>query len=139
MKANDFVALALKSPLYAIMGDTMLLTVTGRRTGRKISLPVNYYSEGDSLWIVTSRDRTWWRNLAQGSDVEVHLRGQDFKGFGEAIVDEAVVAAKLKTYLRRLPSSARYLDIQVQDGIPNCDDLERAAGERLFVRICISS
>ncbi len=93
MKANDFVVLALKSPLHAIMGETMLITVAGRKTGRKITVPVNYYKEGDDLWVLTSRDRTWWRNVRGGAPVEVRLHGHDFQGVGEAILDEPMVAA----------------------------------------------
>jgi hypothetical protein len=89
MKANDFVAFALKSPLHVMMGDTMLLTVTGRKTGRKISVPVSSYRDGNALWVISSRDRTWWRNLAQGGEVEVRLHGCDLKGYGEVILDWA--------------------------------------------------
>ena len=74
MKANDFVVLALRSPFHVLRGETMLLTVTGRKTGRKITLPVNYDRDGDDLWILSSRDRTWWRNLLHGGAVEVRLR-----------------------------------------------------------------
>ena len=137
MKANDIVALALKSPLYPIMGDTMLLTVTGRKTGRKIAVPVNYYRDGNSLWVVSSRDRNWWRNLLQGAEVGVHLRGQDLRGVGEVMLDEADVAAQMGEYARRLPASARYLGLRIENGTPNCDDIARLSKERLFIRICL--
>lgn len=137
MKANDIVALALKSPLYPIMGDTMLLTVTGRKTGRKIAVPVNYYRDGNSLWVISSRDRNWWRNLAQGGEVDVRLRGQDLRGVGEVMLDEADVATQMGEYVRRLPASARYLGLRIENGIPNCDDIARLSKERLFIRICL--
>ena len=137
MKANDIVALALKSPLYPIMGDTMLLTVTGRKTGRKIAVPVNYYRDGNSLWVISSRDRNWWRNLLQGGEVGVRLRGQDLRGVGEVMLDEADVATQMGEYVRRLPASARYLGLRIENGTPNCDDIARLSKERLFIRICL--
>ena len=137
MNANDFVVLALRSPLHVIMGETMLITVTGRRTGRKITLPVNYVQEGDDLWVVTSRDRTWWRNLRGGAPVEVRLHGRDFQGAGEAILDEPGVAAQLAQYVTHLPSSARYFGLRMENGVPNCEDLARLSKERLFVHICL--
>jgi len=137
MKANDFVVLALRSPLHAIMGDLMLITLNGRKTGRRITLPVNYYLDGDSLWIISSRSRTWWRNLTQGAQVNVRLHGRDLEGFGEVILDEKAVANRMMDYVCRLPASARHLGLRVENGVPNSEDIARAARERLFVRICV--
>ncbi len=137
MKANDFVVFALRSPLHALMGPTMLVTVTGRKTGRKITVPVNYYQDGSDLWIVSSRNRTWWRNLLNGGEVEVRLRGQDRNGIAEVLQDEPAVAAQLAQYVQRLPASARYMGVRVENGEPNCDDLTRISKERLIVHICL--
>ncbi|MFL7868219.1 MAG: nitroreductase/quinone reductase family protein, partial [Anaerolineales bacterium] len=71
MTGNDFVKFFLRTPLYVFMGDTMLITVTGRKTGKKYTTPVGFYRDGDSLWIISSRDRTWWRNLQGGAQVEL--------------------------------------------------------------------
>ena len=137
MKANDFVVFALKSPLYVFMGDSMLLTLTGRKTGRKISVPVNYYQDGDSLWVLSTRERTWWRNLAHGGEVGVRLHGHDYRASGEVILDEQAVSARLAQYVKRLPLSARAIGVRVENGAPNSDDIASVAKERLFVRICL--
>ena len=137
MKSNDFVVFALKSPLHVMMGNTVLLTVTGRKTGRKIAVPVNYYRDGNTLWIISSRDRTWWRNLLNGGEVDLRLHGHDLRGFAEAILDEKDVAAQLDQYVRHNPVAARYMGVRVENGVPNCDDVARLAKERLFVRICV--
>lgn len=64
MNGNDFMAWVLRSPLHGILSKgMMLITVTGRKTGKKYTLPVEYFEADGFLWIVTSRDRTWWRNL----------------------------------------------------------------------------
>lgn len=57
MSANDFVSLVLRSRLHSLMGNTMLITVRGRKTGKPITTPVNYVRAGTALWILTSRDR----------------------------------------------------------------------------------
>ena len=137
MKRNDFVALALKSPLHVMLGNTVLLTVTGRKSGRKIAVPVNYYREGNTMWILSRRDRTWWRNLLQGGQVALRLHGRDLRGLAETVLDEADVAAQLGEYIRHLPISARSIGVRVEGGIPNSDDLCRLAKERLFVKICL--
>lgn len=63
MTGNDFVKFFLRTPLHVFMGDLMIITVTGRKTGKKYSTPVGFYREHGILWVLTSRNRTWWRNL----------------------------------------------------------------------------
>jgi deazaflavin-dependent oxidoreductase (nitroreductase family) len=139
MKGNDFVQLVLRSPFYSVLGDTMLISVTGRKTGRNISLPVNFYRQGNTLWVISSRERSWWRNLLACPDVLLHLRGQDYVGSSQVILDEASVAAQLAEYVRRMPMSARALGVRMQGGTPDPEDLARLARQRLFVKICIEA
>jgi deazaflavin-dependent oxidoreductase (nitroreductase family) len=71
MTRNDFVTFILRTPLHVFLGNTMLITVTGRKTGQKYSTPVGFYREGDTLWVISSRDRTWWRNVKNGANVSL--------------------------------------------------------------------
>ena len=137
MKANDFVVALLRSPLHVLMGDTVLLTVRGCRTGRLFTVPVNYYRDGNELWIVSTRKRTWWRNLKGGAEVSLRLRGRDWRGMADVILDRQAVALRICEYVRRLPLSARSLGVGIQDGAPVPDDTNRAAEKRLFVRVRI--
>ncbi len=137
MNGNDFVKLVLQSPLHVFMGNTMLITVTGRKTGREITLPVNYYRDLDALWVLTSRSRTWWRNLQHGAQVSLHLNGRDLDGFAETVLDEKAVAARIGEYVCHLPMSAKPLGVRIQNGVANCEDMTHLARERLFVKICL--
>jgi deazaflavin-dependent oxidoreductase (nitroreductase family) len=135
MNGNDFVKFFLCTPLYVFMGNTMLITVTGRKTGKKYTTPVGFFRNGDSLWVITSRDRTWWRNLKGGAEVELHIRGKDVQAFAEAILDEETVATQIMEYVRQIPMSARALGVRVENGEPHPEDAARLAKERLFVKI----
>lgn len=140
MTGNDFVKFFLRTPLYVFMGDTMLITVTGRKTGKEYTTPVGFYRDGDFLWILTSRDRTWWRNVIDSADVEMRVRGKDVKGLAEAILDEEAVAAQVMEYVRRIPMSARALGVRLREnGEPHPGDAARLAQERLFVKIQVKS
>ena len=139
MNGNDIVRVVLRSPLHVFMGDTMLITVTGRKTGRRISLPVNFYRDGLNLWVISSRNRTWWRNLVHGAVVTILVHGRQFSGYGDAILDQETVAACLGDHVRHVPTFARYLGLRMENGVPNCDDVERFARERLFVRVCLET
>jgi deazaflavin-dependent oxidoreductase (nitroreductase family) len=135
MTGNDFVKFFLRTPLYVLMGDTMLITVTGRKTGKKYSTPVGFYRDGDTLWVLSSRDRTWWRNVADGAEVEIRIRGKDVNGIAEAILDEEAVAAQVIEYVRHIPMAAKGLGIHMENGEPHPEDMVRLAKERLFVKI----
>jgi len=92
MKANDFVKLILRSPLHGLVGNTMLITVAGRKSGKSITAPVNYCRNGNTLWVLSTRTRKWWRNITPGSRVQVRLHGRDLSGTAEVLLDESAVA-----------------------------------------------
>lgn len=138
MTGNDFVAFFLRTPLHVFLGDTMLITVTGRKTGNRYSTPVGFYREGDCLWVLTSRDRTWWRNLKDGAPVTLLLKGKNVDAFAEPELDEKAVERRLLDYVRHIPLAARSMGMRVENKIPNVEDIVRVAKERLFVKIKLS-
>lgn len=107
-----FMKVILRSPFHGwLSGDVVLITVTGRKSGRKYTTPVNYLRQGDVLRIVSWRNRTWWRNLRGGSPVTLRLQGQDVKGWGTVVEDDPGVAAGLSAHLRQAPHYARYYGV----------------------------
>jgi deazaflavin-dependent oxidoreductase (nitroreductase family) len=137
VKPNDFVRWMLKSPFQGLLPNTMLITVTGRRTGRQITTPVSYSREGQVLWIVSSRSRTWWRNILQTPKVRLRLQGRELDGSAEVVSDEAAVEERLRACIRQVPAAARGLRLYLTDGAPDPHDLARLAKERLFVAVCL--
>jgi deazaflavin-dependent oxidoreductase (nitroreductase family) len=136
MQGNDFVKILLNSPLQGLMGgNLMLITVIGRKSGRTITTPVNYYRDGNILWVISKRDRKWWRNLRGRADVVLRLQGRNIQACAEAITDEQVIGAQIGEYLRHLPMSAAPMSVRLQNGIANCEDTARLAKERVFVKI----
>ena len=135
MTGNDFVKFFLRSPLHVFMGNTMLITVTGCKTGRRYSTPVGFYRKGRCLWVITSRDRTWWRNVRNGARVSLLLKGKTIQAFAETELDQKAVEVNLLDYIRHVPMAARSLGIRLENKVPNKDDIARVAKDRLFVKI----
>jgi deazaflavin-dependent oxidoreductase (nitroreductase family) len=135
MTGNDFVTFFLRTPLHVFMGNTMLITVTGCKTGRKYSTPVGFYREGDTLWVISNRDRTWWRNVKTGANVSLLLKGKTVDAFATAELDEKEVETHLLNYLHQIPMLARSLGIRMNNKIPNADDVARVAKDRLFIQV----
>ena len=129
----------LRSPFHGMLSDgMMLLTVRGRRTGRLFTTPVGYYREGDSLWVITSRDRIWWRNLQDGADVQLLLKRKLVNARAETELDESAVEACMYEYIKHVPQAAKPLGIRVENGNANAEDIARTANDRLFVRIALT-
>jgi deazaflavin-dependent oxidoreductase (nitroreductase family) len=138
MKGNDVLSWVLRSPFHGMLSNgIMLITVTGRKTGKNHTIPVGYYREGDYLWVITSRDRTWWRNLRGGAEVGLLLKRKPVKAFAEPDSDEKAVEERMYEYLRHVPQAARSLGIRMRNGDANTEDVARTAKDRLFVKIQI--
>ncbi len=107
----------LRSPFSRLVdGGIVLLTVTGRRTGRRFSFPVQYVEQGGTLWIMSGAgpEKTWWRNLVGGAQVQVLLRRHPYEGTAEVATyeeDPATVKEGVRRYSARFPKSAHKLRI----------------------------
>ncbi|MFZ5858484.1 MAG: nitroreductase family deazaflavin-dependent oxidoreductase [Chloroflexota bacterium] len=130
------MAWVLRSPFHGMLSNgMMLITITGRKTGKKYTTPVGYYREGEYLWVITSRDRTWWKNLQGGAEVDLLLKRKPVTAYAEPDLDEKAVEARMWDYLRHVPQAAKPMGIRIENGKPNAEDIARTAKGRLFVRI----
>ena len=97
--SRRFMTWLLRSPLHVFMGGIMLITVTGRKTGRAISTPVNYARDrardGDTLLVTSKIDRTWWRNVRGGAKVTLLIDGKTYQADANVIEDRAAVEREL--------------------------------------------
>ena len=134
---NPLMVWLLKSPLHGMISKgVMLVSVTGRKSGKMISTPTNYLRDGSTLWVISWRDRKWWRNLRGGAKVRVLLAGRSVEGCGQVIEDEAAVAHSLFDYYRRVPQYAKYVKIGMDTaGLPISADCERVASSMVMIRI----
>ena len=136
MNGNDFMSWVLRSPFHGILSDgIMLLTVTGRKTGKKYTTPVGYYHEGGYLWVITSRDRAWWKNLQGGAKVDLFLKRKPVTAYAELEMDAKAVETRMYEYLRHVPQAAKPMKVRVENGKPNPQDIADTAKDRLFIRI----
>jgi deazaflavin-dependent oxidoreductase (nitroreductase family) len=136
MNGNDFMAWVLRSPFHGMLSNgMMLITIKGRKTGKTYTTPVGYYIENEFLWVITSRERTWWKNLQGGAQVDMLLKRKPVQGTADVELDEKSVEARMYEYLRHVPQAARPMGIRVEDEKPNAEDIARKAKDRLFVKI----
>jgi hypothetical protein len=87
---NPVVKGALNSPLRRFFRKTLLITVTGRQSGREYTFPVWYRREGETVKIVPEwpERKRWWRNLLDPAPVRLQIAGRDRTGTATARGDE---------------------------------------------------
>jgi hypothetical protein len=77
---NPLVRWLMRSPLHRLASRRVaLISYTGRRSGRRFTIPVGYEMEGLEVTItVGSPERkVWWRSLTgTGAPVELVIRGR---------------------------------------------------------------
>lgn len=116
---NLFVIGLLRSPLHRLASSSLLLiSYRGRASGRCFTIPVMYAERDGALTIFVGHPelKQWWRNLRDGADVGMRLRGRRLRGKAEVARDRAAVEA----YLARYPRARKAIE---------------AAGTPTFVRI----
>jgi len=132
---NPILKWLLRSPFHGMLsGSTMLITVTGRKSGKEITTPVNYVDMGEDLLTVSFKRRTWWRNLRGGVPVTLRLRGRDMKANSTVIEDDDGVAKQLGVYFKIVPQYAKYLHVRLdENGAPVAQDVLNSAKERVAI------
>lgn len=131
---NGVMLWLLRSPLHgAISRDVLAVTYTGRKSGQRYSVPVNYVRDGERLLITSTPARTWWRNLRGGQRVSLRLRGKETPAVGHVIEAGEALAEALAAYFRGAPQMARYFDVKMIDGEPDPVDLARVAPSRVMI------
>ncbi len=136
---NKMMMWTLHSPLHGIVSKNILLiTVTGRKSGKKYTLPISYVREGDLMLCSTDRNvRSWWKNLRGGADVVLRLRGKDVSGHATVVDDDQEAIAKgIETMLKQVPRDAKYYNVRL-DGKkrPFPEDIIRSAQHRVIIKI----
>ena len=133
---NIFMRWILRSPLHGLLSqNTLLMTYTGRKSGRVYATPMNYVRAAEVFLTTSFRQRTWWRNLRGGAAVTLRVQGQDLPARAEVVEDDAGVAAALLTFLQAVPSWAKYYQVKLgADGQPDAADVAQAAKTRVVVR-----
>jgi hypothetical protein len=133
---NPVMRFLLRSPAHGLLSDSlMLITFTGRKSGKQFTTPVRYMQTGDTVRCFTAAENQWWRNLRSGSRVSLLIKGQLSDYQAQAIFDNpADIRKKLVAYLELFPQDAAYHDIRLnKDKSLNEQDLEQAARAAVVV------
>ena len=133
--ANAFAKLVLRSPFHKLLSKNLiLLTFTGRKSGRSISTPVGYLREGNILTVFSFSG--WWRNIQANPEVTVRLRGKDMKGRARIVSDLPTVAQSINNLVdaRGEEMGKRMGFERIPDGTSS-EEIERRSANVIFIQI----
>ncbi len=135
--SNFFMKTIVNSPLHPLLGSNFaVITFEGRKTGKRYSTPINVTRDGDAFTAVSLRNRNWWRNLRGGRQAQLRVSGRQYTVRGEVLEDRGAVIDGLTRYFTQNPGYARYFGVRLApDGKPVSEDLDRAADERVMIRL----
>lgn len=134
---NPLIGWILRSPFHFVISKNLILiTLTGRKSGRSISTPTNYLRDKNTLWVISWRERIWWRNLRNGAELHVLLAGKNLIGKGDVVEEPALVSSCLFEYYQKAPRLAKYVHINLDSaGQPVREECEIAAQKLVMVKI----
>ena len=133
---NSAMKFMLRSPVHGMVSKTVLLiSFTGRKSGKTYTTPVSYSQHGDQVFIFTHAN--WWKNLRRSPEVLLRIRGRELQGLAETVAgDKQAIAAGLSAHLRAVPSDARYYGVTFDEhGNPRAEEVERAVQSVVLVRV----
>lgn len=134
---NPVLRMLLRSRLHQPLSKQfVLLTVTGRKTGRSYVIPVGRHESDGELLVCASGE--WRHNLRGGARVRVTIDGHEHSGYAQYEEDPDTVAQAYRTLLERLGrGKARQLGLKLNvDRVPTLEELKSVvADQRGIARI----
>ncbi len=124
---NGLMGLMLHTPVLQRLAGRMfaLMTVTGAKTGRRYTTPVQYLTHDGEFVVLSQRTRTWWKNVRTRPQVDMRIEGVSVHGRGR-IATEGEARAVLADCLRKQPRVAAFYGLEPDEsGAVGDDDLER--------------
>lgn len=124
--SNPVTRWTLGGPLHVVMSRRLLLvSFTGRKTGRSYETPVSYVLDGDRLLVPGGG--AWWKNLGS-APVSVRLRG-NWRSVtaAEVIREPQALSETLGRMMASNPSLSIFTGIsRGADGLPAAESVEHA-------------
>jgi deazaflavin-dependent oxidoreductase (nitroreductase family) len=76
------------------------ITVTGRKSGRKISNPVWFVFEDDTLYLVPVQgsDTQWYKNVLKNPAISIDARGAEAEFKAVAVTDKKQVSSVVEKF-----------------------------------------
>ena len=119
MPPNNVMKILYAIGLGPLVGRlVLLLTTTGRKTGRPRVTPLQYEEVDGAIYLGSSRGQKadWFRNILANPHVEVRVKSRRLRGVAETVTDPSRIADFLELRLKRHPKMVGM--ILEREGLP---------------------
>ena len=126
---NPILRSLLRTPVMgAARNQLMVISFTGRKTGRRYSIPVSAHRIDNALYALTAAP--WKRNFRNGATADVLLDGKSATMAGELIEDPSVIADLYRRCAESygVKTAQRLMGLKFRDDrIPTLEEFREAA------------
>jgi deazaflavin-dependent oxidoreductase (nitroreductase family) len=136
--ANDLIIFLLHSPLHRLISNQLLLlTYTGRKSGKQVSVPLGYVRQGNTILLLT--DHAWYKNVQTNPQVSLRIQGKTYTGSAEVIADDkAIVEQEMIFFVKQRPGGARAYGVKMlPSGEPDLETVKQAVRRFTAIRISL--
>ncbi len=120
---NPLMKAILRSPFHqGLSKRVMILSFTGRKSGKHYSTPVAYVWDGDHIIVVTYSP--WWKNFKVPAPVQMCIQGKSVSGTAVFVSDPVRIKQILHTLMN---SSGKEMMQRMGLWIDNLDSLSPEA------------
>ena len=132
---NPLMKALLYSPFHrGVSKSLMLLTFTGRKSGKRFTTPVGYLRKGEIVIVFTHSG--WWKNLRGGAPVSMRIEGKNFKGLGSPVDDPVEIKAMVRDLIASNGEErARQMGFWVDNPDDTPENIKKAVAGTIFIRI----
>ena len=131
--ALSFMAFLLRRNWMGPASDTlMVITTTGRKTGKKHSIPIGYIRDGENIIVLSGANPSnWFRNVLANGTATLEIKKEQINVRGELITDEKERQRIFEIYKQ----NTKYFkaNFKIELNAPE-SELQEALAKRLFIR-----
>lgn len=131
---NPLVMALLRSRFHRVAsGALLVVSWSGRSSGRRFSIPVGYQRDGDDVIVLLTRPevKSWWKNFRSPWPADLLLAGRERTAMGSLVPpgSQALFALVEKT-IRATPWMAKQFGIEGFDAARGLSPAERSIVEK---------
>lgn len=135
---NATMKLLLRTPfLQNVLGKYLaLLSFTGRRSGKRYTIPIGFRQTGDFVLLLTKRTFNWWQNFEDEPHVQLRIAGRTLNGTARARIATGDDLDEVVAYLSERSQDAKaYGATSLPDGSLDPASVERFLSHNVLIRV----